>query len=126
MTILNSIFDANDVKVPNIILNTFTSIIIGLVNGYRIYEKIQAFHQLQLKFHKLTSNIEKKLLDMETITSEDIKSSIEIYDNLLDNMDYPISNDIKSRIKKQFADKVSLPSILNVDVVICSDRNCCV
>ena len=32
---------------------------------------------------------------------------------------------IKARIKKQFIDKVNLPSILSVDFVVCNDK-CCV
>ena len=62
---------------------------------------------------------------MEDIKEDDIKSVIDTYDNLMDNIDYPISNKIKSKIKKQFEEKVNLPSILTVDLVVCKDR-CCV
>ncbi len=61
MTVLNSaIFDANDLKIPNIILNSTTGIIIGLVSSFKVYEKIHQFHQLQSKFNKLSSTIEKE------------------------------------------------------------------
>ena len=65
------------------------------------------------------------MIKMEDIKEDDIKSVIDTYDNLMDNIDYPISNKIKSKIKKQFEEKVNLPSILTVDLVVCKDR-CCV
>ena len=126
MTALNSIVEnADDMKIPNILLNSTTVIILGLISSFKIYEKIQSFHQLQGKFNKLSSSIESKMIKMEDIKEDDIKSVIDTYDNLLDNIDYPISNKIKSKIKKQFEEKVNLPSILTVDLVVCKDR-CCV
>lgn len=126
MTILNSaVFDANDMKIPNILLNSTTGVIIGLISSFKIYEKIQSFHQLQGKFNKLSSGIESKMIKMEEITEDDIRNVIDVYDNLIDSIDYPISEKIKNRIKKQFQEKVDLPSILSVDFVVCKDR-CCV
>lgn len=126
MTILNSaVFDANDMKIPNILLNSTTGVIIGLISSFKIYEKIQSFHQLQGKFNKLSSGIESKMIKMEEITEDDIRTVIDTYDNLIDSLDYPISEKIKNRIKKQFQEKVNLPSILTVDFVVCNDR-CCV
>ena len=126
MTILNSIIeDSNDLKIPNIILNSLTGVIIGLVSSFKVYEKIQTFHQLQSKFNKLTSNIEKELiLNIDDITSDEINNFIETYDNLIDNMEYPISHSIKDKVKKKFEEKLTLPAILTVDIVECRD-NCC-
>ena len=104
MTILNSIIEnSNDLKIPNIILNSSTGLIIAFVSQYKLYEKINEFHQLQNKFNKLSTNIEKKLiLDIESLTDNDINGFIETYDILIDNMVYPISDGIKNKIKKQF------------------------
>lgn len=126
MTVLNSaIFDANDMKIPNILLNSTTGIIIGLISSFKIYEKIQSFHQLQGKFNKLSSSIETKMIKEEEISDEDIKNIIETYDNLVDSIDYPISENIKSRVKKQFIEKINLPSMLSVDIIVCNDKCCC-
>jgi len=126
MTALNSIVaNADDMKIPNILLNSTTGIIIGLISSFKIYEKIQSFHQLQGKFNKLSSSIESKMINTDEIKEDDIKNVIETYDNLMDSIDYPISDKIKSKIKKQFQEKVNLPSILTVDLIVCKDR-CCV
>ena len=100
MTALNSIVEnADDMKIPNILLNSTTGIILGLISSFKIYEKIQSFHQLQGKFNKLSSSIESKMIKMEDIKEDDIKSVIDTYDNLMDNIDYPISNKIKSKLR---------------------------
>jgi len=65
------------------------------------------------------------MVNTDNITDEDIRNVIDTYDNLIDNIDYPISEKIKARIKKQFIEKVNLPSILSVDFVVCNDK-CCV
>lgn len=126
MTILNSaIFDANDLKIPNIILNSTTGVIIGLISSFKVYEKIHAFHQLQSKFNKLYSTIEKKLvMNIDKISDDEINAFIETYDNLIDSMEYPVSDKIKNKVKKQFIDKLTLPTILSIDIVECRD-NCC-
>lgn len=127
MTILNSIIEnSNDLKIPNIILNSSTGLIIAFVSQYKLYEKINEFHQLQNKFNKLSTNIEKKLiLDIEGLSDNDINGYIETYDILIDNMVYPISDDIKNKIKKQFKEKLALPAILSVDIIECKN-SCCV
>ena len=126
MTILNSIIEnSNEMKIPNIILNSSTGLIIAFVSQYKLYEKINEFHQLQNKFNKLSTNIEKKLiLDIEGLTDNDINGYIETYDILIDNMVYPISDGIKIKIKKQFQEKLALPAILSVDIVECSNKCC--
>jgi hypothetical protein len=126
MTILNSIIEnSNEMKIPNIILNSSTGLIIAFVSQYKLYEKINEFHQLQNKFNKLSTNIEKKLiLDIESLTDNDINGFIETYDILIDNMVYPISDGIKIKIKKQFQEKLALPAILSVDIVECSNKCC--
>jgi len=61
MTALNSIVvNADDMKIPNILLNIITGVIIGLISSFKKYEKIQSFQQLQCKFNKLSSSIESK------------------------------------------------------------------
>jgi len=107
MTALNSIvMNADDMKIPNILLNSTTGVIIGLISSFKIYEKIQSFHQLQGKFNKLSSNLESKLIKMDAINDDDITNVIDTYDNLVDSIDYPISESIKKKLKRSFLEKL--------------------
>ena len=52
MVIINAtIEDQNLLKVLNIILNSSTGLILSLISNFKIYENIQQFHQLQIKFN---------------------------------------------------------------------------
>jgi hypothetical protein len=128
MTVLNSIIDnSNDLKIPNILLNSTTGLIIAFTTNFKVYERINSFHQSQSKYNKLYTDIEKILiLNPDEITNEKINNIIETYEALIDNMEFSISNRIKERVKKEFNNKLNLPSILSVDIVECKDKcNCC-
>ena len=128
MTILNSIIEkSDDMKIPNIILNSSTGLIIAFISQYKIYEKINDFKGLYMKFNKLSTEIDKKLItEHNEITIDEINHFIENYNNLVDSIDYPISDSIKNKVKKQFQDKYEFPSILSVDLVVCDNKTCCV
>ena len=128
MTVLNSIIDnSNDLKIPNILLNSTTGLIIAFTTNFKVYERINSFHQLQSKYNKLYTDIEKILiLNPDEITNEKINNIIETYEALSDNMEFSISDRIKQKVKKEFNNKLNLPSILSVDIVECKDKcNCC-
>jgi len=129
MVIINAIIeDQNLLKVLNIILNSSTGLILSLISNFKIYENIQQFHQLQIKFNKLNHNIDSRITnDIDNITTEYISSVIEDYDNIYDSIEFNFPNNIKQRIKKQYETKLSLPTSLSVDVVeICENKSCCV
>ena len=72
MVCINSIIeDQNLLKILNIILNASTGLILSLIANFKIYENIQAFHQLQIKFNKLSHIIDSKITnDLDTINNE--------------------------------------------------------
>ena len=68
MTIINSSFEAEEVKIPNIILNASTSLILALMHNLKMSEKIGHFRNLNLKYTKLLHIIEDKLINEFEIT----------------------------------------------------------
>ena len=129
MVIINSIITDQDLlKILNIILNSSTGLIISMISNFKIYEKIQQYHQLQIKFNKLNHQIDSKINnDMSNITSDYIIGVIEDYDQILESIEYTFPTKIKNRIKKQYENKMTLPSSLSVEIVeICKDSKCCV
>lgn len=128
MVCINStITDQELLKILNIILNSSTGLILSLISNFKIYENITQYHQLQIKFTKLSHLIDSKLTnELETIDNEFIKSVIDDYDAITETQEFPYPNTIKKRIKKQYENKFSLPSALSVDVVeICDNNKCC-
>lgn len=129
MVIINAIIiDQDLLKVLNIILNSSTGLVLGLINNFKIHENIQQFHQLQIKFNKLSHSIDSKLLnDINNISNEYITAVVDDYDQIYDGMDYNFPNHIKKRIKRQFQNQLSLPSSLTIDIVeLCENKGCCV
>ena len=129
MVIINSIITDQDLlKILNIILNSSTGLIISMISNFKIYEKIQQYHQLQIKFNKLNHQIDSKINnDMSNITSDYIIGVIEDYDQILESIEYTFPTKIKNRIKKQYENKMTLPSSLSVEIVeMCKDNKCCV
>jgi len=126
MVIINSTIENQELlKILNIILNSSTGLILGLISNFKVYENIQSFHQLQSKFNKLSHQIESKLNDPENISIEYLNSIVEDYDVIYDNIEFNFPNSIKKRIKKQYDGKLSLPSSLSVDIVEICDNRCC-
>lgn len=131
MVCINSIIEDKELlKILNIILNSSTGLILSLISNFKIYENIQHNHQLQIKFNKLCHQIDSKLTnDMETITPDYIQGIIEAYDQIIESQEFSFPNKIKIRIKRQYENKLSLPTSLSVDIVnLCHNNNnkCCV
>ena len=72
MTVLNSSsFNAEEMKIPNIIINATTALILALINYFKLPEKVQNFKTTSIKFNKLCHSIEDKLTnDTENINVE--------------------------------------------------------
>ena len=59
MVCINSIITEQDLlKILNIILNSSTGLILGLISNFKIYEKINQYHQLYIKYNKLSNLVE--------------------------------------------------------------------
>lgn len=118
MAILNSSsFDGNEMKIPNIVINSLTAMIIGIINNFRINEKESNFKQLSCKFMKISHSIEDKLHNhLETLSSSDISNQIKEYDNLIEQIDFTFPASIQKTVKKLYKNKKQLPAILNGDM----------
>ena len=129
MVVINAVITDQDLlKILNIILNSSTGLILSLISNFKIYENIQNFHQLQVKFNKLSHQIDSKLTnDLENINTEFITGIIDNYDQIIETQDYGFPVRIKKRIKKQYENKMTLPSSLEIDIVNVCDSNsrCC-
>lgn len=117
MAILNSsAFDANQMKIPNIVINSLTAMIVGMINNFRVNEKESNFKQLSFKFMKICHNIEDNLHNhLDTLTSDDVSNHIKQYDNLIEQIDFTFPNNIQNKVKNIFKGKKKLPAILNGD-----------
>jgi len=97
MVIINAIITDQDLlKILNIILNSSTGLILSLISNFKVYECIQQFHQLQIKYNKLCHEIDSKLTnDTENITVDFIKSIIDDYDNITSSQEYSYPQTVK-------------------------------
>lgn len=127
MVCINSIIeDQNTLKILNIILNSSTGLILSLISNFKIYEQINQFHQLNIKFNKLNNLIDSKFInDYENITSDFINNIINDYETIIESQEYNFPEKIKIRVKKQYEGKLTLPIALNCDIVECNLKNSC-
>ena len=119
MTVMNSMNEtnSNEIKISNIVLNTWTSLILSLVGNFKLTEQATNFKQIDIKMNKLTHKIEDFLsIDLESTKIEDIRSIINEYDSLNESLDFPFPNFIKNRVKKVYKDKRTLPNALNCEL----------
>jgi hypothetical protein len=95
MCIINSISeDANEVKIPNIVVNAASVLIMSLNNSIKASEKCDVFRRIGQQLLLLTGKIEN---DNE-ITEEDFKLLAMTYENLVNDMSF---EDIPDRYKRQ-------------------------
>jgi phosphoglycerate-specific signal transduction histidine kinase len=119
MTVMNSMNEtnSNEIKISNIVLNTWTSLILSLVGNFKLTEQATNFKQIEIKMNKLTHKIEDFLsIDLESTKIEDIRAIINEYDALNESLDFPFPNFIKNRVKKVYKDKRTLPNALNCEL----------
>ena len=115
MTILNSSsFNAEDMKIPNVIINALTALILSLISNFKLQEKTANFKTQSIKFNKLCHNIEDKLTnDIDGITTDQIRQFINDYDSFNENLDYPYVGFIKTRVVKKYKGIKTLPNACN-------------
>lgn len=114
MVIFNSKDNSENMQLANIILNVSTSLILSLVSNFKFNERIINFTNGSKKFNKLCHLAEDYLYNnIDDITTENLRSIINEYDNLNDNIEYPYIGYIKSKLIKKFENKRTLPNVLN-------------
>ncbi len=65
-----------------------------------VYEKINQYHQLYIKFNKLSNAMDSKLTnDIENISNDFINNIMNEYDNIAEGKEFSSPNKIKKRIK---------------------------
>ena len=119
MTVLNSSdFDPMAMRIPNIVLNASTSLILSLINNYKLPEKCQTFRSKAIKYMHLCNQIEDSLTnDIENINIDKIRNFINEYDAIGETLEfgYPAaSRTYKNSVRKRFINKKTLPNSLNM------------
>jgi len=105
MCIINSIStDANTVKIPNIVVNAISVLIMSLSNSIKASEKFEIFKKLSQQFMLLSQELEA--LDEE---DADFKEKLNIislkYDNLIQDCAFEeIPQKTKTNVSKLFSD----------------------
>lgn len=104
MCIINSISqDANQMKIPNIIVNAVSVLIVSLNNNIKASEKTENYKRLSQQFMNLSQEIES--YDAENaITKDKFDLLILKYDNLVNDVSFEdIPNRIMVRCAKSFS-----------------------
>ena len=115
MTVFNSSsFDSDSMRIPNILLNSLTTLILALIGNFKFVEKQNNFHNNGLKFNRLCHKIEDTLThNLNDVTVEKLREYIEEYDTLNENLEFPYNQSIKEKIRKRYFGKKTLPNALN-------------
>ena len=125
MGIFNSgLFEPDQMRVPNIVLNTATALILSLVSNFKLPERQSNFKTQELKFTKLLHRIEDSIVnDREGLTTDILRNFISEYDNINENLDFDIPIHIKNKIKTRYYQKRTLPNILNCELSFAKNDN---
>jgi hypothetical protein len=116
MTVLNSSdFDAQTMRIPNIVLNASTTLILSLINNYKLAEKSQTFRSKSIKYMHLCNQIEDSLTnDLNNINIDKIRNFINEYDAIGETLEFGYPTRIKNSVRKRFLNKKTLPNSLNM------------
>jgi hypothetical protein len=99
MCIINSISeDSNSVKIPNIVVNAISVLIMSLNNSIKASEKFEIFKKLSQQFMILSQDIEG--IEDEEMDKEKYNIILLRYDNLIQDCAF---EEIPSRFKQQVA-----------------------
>lgn len=113
LTILNSSSIDDDIlKKINISVNGLNALILALVNGYKINDRINNFKNMKIKFNLFNHSIES-FISLNKF--DDIKGIIDEYDRLYNDINYQFPNHIKKKIIKKYGGKKKLPNSLEID-----------
>jgi hypothetical protein len=110
MCIINSISeDANEVKIPNIVVNAISVLIMSLNNSIKASEKCDLFRRLSQQLLLLTGKIEND----DIIDESEFKILAMSYENLVNDIEFSdIPNRFKLQVMESFKDR-HLPLQLN-------------
>ena len=125
MAIMNSsTFDAESMKLHNIIINSLTALLLGLISNFKLAEKDSDFKKLGQSMTKLCHQIEDDLNNnLEFITVDDIRQRVKEYDSLIETLDHAFPSFIKNKVKDMYKENRTLPSCLNCEGTIFNRPN---
>jgi len=113
LSILNSnSISADEMKLPNIIINSVVGLAVSLIQQFRIVEKQASFKTLSNKLMVLHHDIEDRLINDDDISAEETRLLIKQYDEIIQNMEFQIPDRICKKIKENYKGKRHLPIIL--------------
>lgn len=122
LTILNSSDISNDImKIINISINGLNTIILALVNSYKISDRINNFKNNKIKFTKLNHLCESILnkSDIPSLPLGDIKNTVDNiineYDKIQEEIIYQYPSHIRNKIIKKFGNSHTLPNSLEIE-----------
>ena len=117
MAIMNSSsFDAESMKLYNIIINSLTALLLGLISNFKLAEKDADFKKLGQSMTKLCHQIEDDLNNnLEFITVDEIRQRVKEYDSLIETLDHSFPSFIKNKVKDMYKENRTLPSCLNCE-----------
>ncbi len=118
LTIINSSEIDNEIlKKVNICINGVNTIILALINSYKVSDRINAFNNSRIKFNKLNHLIES-VVNKHTDKDIDkgiIENIINEYDKLFEDISYRFPNHIRQKVIKKFGGVKKLPNSLEID-----------
>lgn len=126
LAILNSAsLTGEQMKIPNIVINSITGLTLALVNNFKINDKVSAFKNLGTKMTKLNNRIEEAVANDVNITSENLTVFIKEYESLNETCDYNFPTRIKRKIYDKYKNKgLTLPnSLIGFDDFSIEDLN---
>ena len=113
MVIFNS-ENFENIKIANIILNVSTSLILSLIGNFKLNERVINFSSKSIKFNKLCHKIEDLLYNsIDDITTENIRTMIDDYDSINEQIEYPFVGYIKKRLILKYQNHRNMPNVLN-------------
>lgn len=122
LTILNSSeVPDNVLKIINITVNGANTLILALMNSYKITDRMNNFKNNKIKFTKLNHLCESMLnkSDLASLPSGDIKNTIDNiineFDKLQEELIYQYPTHIRSKVIKKYGATYTLPNSLEIE-----------
>lgn len=127
LAILNSAdITAEQMKIPNIIINSITGLTLALIGNFKINERVSLYKNINTKITKLNHRLEE--YDVEkysTVTKEKYTNLINEYESIIEQIEIPFPNKIKKQIYNKFKNtNLTLPnSIIAYDDIDITELN---
>lgn len=117
LTILNS-SSINDeiLKIINISINGFNTILITLSNQYKLNDRLNYYKNSYIKFNKLQHKIESFINNPETINDKSLDDIINEYDGYVNDSNYSYLSSYKKKIVENYGKSRQLPNSLALDL----------